>query len=273
MKTARRSLPDLPPLDQLRAFLVESVEEAGHLALRDFRRHGRTLADIQSKEGGSPVTSADIAVDRLLGRRLLEAFPIGYHSEERPESWRHAEEMSFVVDPIDGTRNFIDGGDAWCIVVGVLAAGVPIAGAVHMPARSETYSAFRGGGAFRNDARLSTARLPEAPYRTTGPRPIAERLGQKLGLDLPHVGAVPALAHRVLTPLGQTVDLAVANAGGHDWDIVASDCILAEAGGTLMSLEGQRPVYRLDGGAHPPLVAGATALFEKIGAGLLTNPA
>ena len=142
-----------------------------------------------------------------------------------------------------------------------------------MPARSETYSGFRGGGAFLNGKPFGFPASVPAPYRTTGPRPIADRLGRKLGLDLAHASAVPALAHRVLVPLRGGADLAVANPGGHDWDIVASDCILHEAGGNLLTLEGERPVYGLMGEPHPPLVAGSRDLLTKIGVSLLTNPA
>ena len=82
-----------------------------------------------------------------------------------------------------------------------------------------------------------------------------------------------ALAHRVLVPLSGRVDLALANGGGHDWDIVASDCILGEAGAELLTIHGKRPEYRLDGGEHPPLIAGSKVLFEKIRASLLTDTA
>ncbi|OYU48669.1 MAG: 3'(2'),5'-bisphosphate nucleotidase CysQ [Rhizobiales bacterium PAR1] len=263
-----------PALEALHAGLIRIAEEAGRVALRDFRAERRTTAEVQWKEGGSPVTSADHAVDAFLAETLPTLAAIGFHSEERPESWTGERgQPAFVVDPIDGTRNFIEGGDAWCIVVGVIAEGMPVAGAVHLPARNETYSGFRGGGAFLNGERLTFLAAGQAPYRTTGPRPIAERLGRALRLELAHASPVPALAHRVLVPLRGGADLAVANPGGHDWDIVASDCILREAGGNLLTLEGTHPVYGLTGAPHPPLVAGSQDLLTKIGVSLLTNPA
>lgn len=263
-----------PALEALHAGLIRIAEEAGRVALRDFKAGRRTTAEVQWKEGGSPVTSADHAVDAFLAETLPTLAALGFHSEERPESWTGERgQPAFVVDPIDGTRNFIEGGDAWCIVVGVIAEGLPVAGAVHLPARSETYSGFRGGGAFLNGERLAFPASGHVAYLTTGPRPIAERLGRKLGLELPHATAVPALAHRVLVPLRGGADLAVANPGGHDWDIVASDCILTEAGGHLLTLDGARPFYGLTGEPHPPLVAGSRDLLTKIGVSLLTNPA
>lgn len=265
--------PSLPDLDQLHTALVEIAVKAGQVALRDFRAGQKTTARIDWKEGGSPVTSADHAVDAFLAEALPAAAPFGYHSEERPASWRgDALETAFVVDPIDGTRNFSEGGDAWCIVIGVISGGSPIAGSVHVPARQETWSAFRGGGAFLNGIRLKTPKAGQGPLRVTGPKPLFEKLGGHLTEPMHHAPPVPALAHRLLVPLTGRVDLALANSGGHDWDIVASDCILHEAGAELRTLHGKAPDYRLSGGSHPPLMAGSPALMQKIGAALLTDP-
>lgn len=266
----------LPDLDRLHTALLEIAVKAGRVALRDFRAGRRTTAEVQWKAGNSPVTSADHAVDAFLAETLPGAAGLSLHSEERPASWRDdAGAATFVIDPIDGTRNFIEGGDAWCIVIGVIAAGRPVAGVVHVPARGETFSAFSGGGAFLNGARLT---LPEAvprpsPPRVAGPKPFVEDLGRRLGVAFVHAPPVPALAHRVLLPLTGRVDLALARAGGHDWDIVASDCILREAGAQLLTVHGHTPDYRLSGESHPPLLAGSPALLQKIGAALLTDPA
>lgn len=263
----------LPDPERLLAAIVDIAVKAGRVALRDFQAGQKTTARIDWKEGGSPVTSADHAVDAFLAEALQTAAPFGYHSEERPTSWRgDALETAFVVDPIDGTRNFSEGGEAWCIVIGVISGCRPIAGAVHLPARQETWSAFLGGGAFLNGIRLNAPKAEQYPLRVTGPKPLFEKLGGHLAEPLHHATPVPALAHRLLVPLTGRVDLALANSGGHDWDIVASDCILREAGAELRTLHGNVPDYRLSGGSHPPLMAGSSALMQKIGAALLTDP-
>lgn len=258
--------------------MLDIAHKAGEIALRDFRPGFRTRAQVTSKEGGSPVTSADHAVDAYLQSALPAVAPLAYHSEEQPEFWHKQDRArddiphaAFVVDPIDGTRNFVEGGDAWCIVIGVLAKGHPAAGVVYMPARRETFSAFRGGGAFHNGIRLAGQPAATTPLRATGPRPMVEWLGLRLDQPLVQTAPVPALAHRMLKPLTGYADLALANAGGHDWDIVASASILSEAGAALITVEGTPPVYRLDGGGHPRLIAGSQALCKKIGASLLTD--
>lgn len=264
----------LPERASLQAALIEIAEKAGRVALADFRAGQRTTAIIHAKDGGSPVTSADHAVDAFLAEALGAVAPIAFHSEERPDSWRgKAGDAAFVIDPIDGTRNFINGGDAWCIVIGVTSDGKPVAGVVHMPVTGETFSAYRDGGAYRNGVRLEPATRASMPLRATGPRPVAEWLANRIGEAITLAPPVPALAHRMLVPLTGRVDLALANGGGHDWDVVASDCILREAGACLLSLHGNVLEYRLDGGEHPPLIAGSRVLLQKIGASLLTDTA
>lgn len=260
---------------RLHLALIEAVEAAGQLALRDYVRGGPTRARVDWKEGGSPVTSADHAVDAFLEARLAPQFPFAWHSEERPESWQgaDAQPLAFVIDPIDGTRDFANGGEDWCIVAGVLHAGTPVAGAVHMPARGETFSAIKGGGAWRNGVRIAPPVTPTAPLRANGPRPAAEAWRTRYGVGVEHVGSTPALAHRLLIPLKGEADLALARAGGHDWDLVASLAIAAEAGVEVLTIQGERPKFELKGGEHPPLMAGSLILFDNTGAFDLTGRA
>lgn len=262
------TLPD--DLPALHAGLVAVLREAGAVAMRDYSPGRFTTARVENKKGGSPVTAADLAVDAFLAAELPRLAPFAYHSEERPESWQGNAAPAFVIDPIDGTRNFVEGGDAWCIVAGVLAGGRAIAGAVYIPARGEMFSAYAGGGAFLNENRITAGSLPSKPFRTLGPRPALEHAASRYGLALEHKETLPALAHRVIAPLRGDSDLAIARPGGHDWDIVASDCILREAGGRILTFRGEAPDYTLLGAEHPALIAGSLDLLAEIRPSLLT---
>ncbi|MFN3482448.1 inositol monophosphatase family protein [Rhabdaerophilum calidifontis] len=272
MSSTRADLDSTQRLQALHDGLIALAREAGRLALRHYRPGATTTARIDWKTGGSPVTEADHAVDRLLAAELPRLAPLPIHSEERPEGWAQpAGGDAFVLDPIDGTRDFAGGGRDWCIVIGVLAGWRPIAGVVHMPATGMMVSAFRGGGAFRDGAPLAPP--PAAtPPRATGPRSIAEIAERRLGTPLAPIARIAPLAHRLLAPLTGAAEFACANPGAHDWDIVASDCILAEAGFRLATLAGACPDYRLKGGEQPALMAGSAALIEKIRPPLLTKP-
>ncbi len=263
-------LPDLPALHR---HLLAVIGEATAIALADYRPGQRTSAEIIWKDGGSPVTGADLAVDAFLAGALPRGMPLAYHSEERPDSWQGAAQAAYVVDPIDGTRDFMEGGQAWCIVVGVVAGGMPVAGVLAVPARQEVFSAYRGGGAWLNGQPLGAIRPTGGRLRTTGPRSILELLSDQLRQPLEPAPAVPALAHRLLAPVKGQADLALARGGGHDWDIAASHAILAECGGTLARIDGRPLAYDLAGATHPPLMAGHGMLVDKIRSTLLTGRA
>lgn len=265
--------PALTDLAALHRHLLAVIAEATAIAMAQYRPGRRTSAEIIWKDGGSPVTGADLAVDAFLAEKLPRGIPLAYHSEERPESWQGAAEAAYVVDPIDGTRDFMEGGEAWCLVIGVVAAGVPVAGVLAVPARQQVFSAWRGGGAWLNGAPLGAIPSPAGSLRATGPRSALDFLAGRIGQPLEQAAAVPALAHRLLAPVNRQADLALARGGGHDWDIAAAHAILAECGGSLARFDGQPLSYELAGGTLPPLMAGETGLIDKIRSTLLTDSA
>jgi myo-inositol-1(or 4)-monophosphatase len=89
------------------------------------------------KSGGDPLTEADLAVDRIL-RSTLPADDEGWLSEETLDSLdRLSRRRVWIVDPIDGTREFIDGIPEWCVSIGLIEDGRPVAGGIHNPATGE----------------------------------------------------------------------------------------------------------------------------------------
>lgn len=263
---------DLAPLH---AALIEAVQAGGERAMADYVPGGQTRARVEWKAGGSPVTSADLAVDEMLRARLADSHPaIRWHSEEDPDSWRgrDALPLAFVIDPIDGTRDFVNGGQDWCISLGVLVEGKPVAGAIHLPARGETVSAYAGGGAWRNGQRLAPRSLAQPPG-VNGPKPAFEAFCARHGVEMRHLGSTPALAHRLLAPATGAADVALARAGGHDWDIVAASAILHEIGAAVLTVSGECVKFDLAGGEHAPLMAASLILFDNIRAFDLTDRA
>jgi myo-inositol-1(or 4)-monophosphatase len=229
-----------------RDLLAAAAREAGEVALAWFRPGGKTSAAVQSKAGGSPVTEADFAADALLRRRLGEAFPeAGWLSEETPDSGARLDRRALVVvDPIDGTRAFIEGDPRWTVAVALIVDGRPLAGVVHAPALEETYVAARGAGAEVNGAPLAFATPGAAgDYRVAGPKPLLKAMGERLGGTLDIRPFVPSLAYRMCMAASGALDFAVAGPNSCDWDIAAADLLIEEAGGRLTENDGQRLQY------------------------------
>ncbi len=114
------------------ALLADTVREAGALALRLFRTELKTW----TKGATSPVSEADIAVNDLIEARLRSATPdYGWLSEESADDTSRLEKsLTWIVDPIDGTRAYLARQDDWSVSVALVANGSPLIGAVFAPA-------------------------------------------------------------------------------------------------------------------------------------------
>ncbi len=229
-----------------RDLLAAAAREAGDVALAWFRPGQKTTAAVQSKAGGSPVTEADLAADALLKRRLGQDFPeAAWLSEETPDSGARLDRRALiVVDPIDGTRAFIEGDPRWTVAVALIVDGRPLAGVVHAPALMETYVAARGAGALVNSAPLAFAsRNAASAYKAAGPKPLIKAMGDRLGATLDIHPFVPSLAYRMCMAASGALDFAVAGPNSYDWDIAAADLLIEEAGGCLTEAAGERLQY------------------------------
>lgn len=250
-----------------RDLLAEAAREAGQAALGYFRPGARTSAAVHTKDGGSPVTEADLAADAFLKRRLQAAFPeAGWLSEETADdAARLGRRALIVVDPIDGTRAFVDGDPRWTVSVALILDGRPLAAVVHGPAIGETFSAARGAGAHLNGTRLAAAsRDPAVGYAAAGPKRIVSGVATQLGLSVELRPFVPSLAYRLCLAASGALDFACAGPDSHDWDIAAADLVLEEAGGLLVEAEGERLRYNEARILRGALLAAPDALAPQL---------
>jgi myo-inositol-1(or 4)-monophosphatase len=217
----------------------------------------RNSPNAWSKTGGSPVTEADMAVDEYLRAKLLAERPqYGWLSEETADDpARLSRETIFAVDPIDGTRGFIEGDDRWCVSLALVRAGRPVAAALFAAARAEFYSAAEGKGAFLGAMPLAvTDRVALPGARITGPRGWLKTTAiQSAGAELqPHI---PSLAYRMTSVAAGSVDGAFASPRANDWDLAACDLLVHEAGGRLTGLDGVALRYNQEIPRHAALAA------------------
>lgn len=124
--------------------------EAAHIAMK----HYRNLEGVQYKQDNSPLTAADLEIDQLIHDRLKMKFPhIAIITEEQAHTHNalRADSPFFLVDPIDGTREFINQRDEFTVNIGLIENGVPVLGAVGVPAKSSLYIGSVGRGAAKYD--------------------------------------------------------------------------------------------------------------------------
>ncbi len=239
--------------------IADAALQAGRVALPFFNNQNQ----VWKKQGDSPVSEADIAVDRFLHERLLGARPdYGWLSEETTDDRQRLVSNSvFVVDPIDGTRGFIAGDARWCISVAVVEERMPVCAVLVFPALDCAYTAYLGGGS-KKDGRSLTIDGGSAISRVAGPRRWLSDAAQLTGLTLEIVPFIPSLAYRIAMVADGSLDAALAKGGAYDWDIAAADLIVSEAGGRVSDDNGEKIRYNEDHPQHGLLVAAGGGRIE-----------
>lgn len=208
------------------------VREAGAIAAArcgtDYRRW--------EKAPGSPVCEIDLEVDAFLRERLSALDPeAGWLSEETLDaSDRMERKRLWVVDPIDGTRDYLRGRPGWCVSVALVEERTPLIGVLDAPARGEHWSAGRGLGAWRNGERLRVS----GRTALSGARVPTDQL-PKIDRDLVAVAKPNSIALRIALVAAGEADLVATLRWGFEWDIAAAALIAAEAGATVTGVLGQ----------------------------------
>ena len=213
--------------------------EAGQMALRQWPGHGHALESWE-KVPGSPVCTADLAVDAFLRRELCALLPAaGWLSEETVDHPERLERgLCWLVDPIDGTRDFIAGRPGWAVSVALVSAGKPLIGLLVAPARDELWSATAGQGAWLNGRRLAASTRD----RLAGARVPAKTLPPE-DEDLTMVERPNSIALRIAMVADDRADLVATLRWGFEWDVAAAALIAREAGAAVSDAFGQPLSY------------------------------
>jgi 3'(2'), 5'-bisphosphate nucleotidase len=245
--------------DLLTDALCGLVAEGGRIALK----YRPESVDIAWKEDRSPVTAADLAVDAFLVDALARRWPdIPVVTEERIDSQGLAAARFFLVDPIDGTREFVRSRGEFTINVALVENGVPVAGAVCAPAAGRLFAGAAGRGAFEQgfaDGRRTPIR-PSAPDN--------DRLAvvaSRSHLDAQTEAFVAANRVGRFVQAGSSLKFCMLAAGEADlyprfgptmeWDTAAGHAVLLAAGGMVEEISGRPLTYGKAGYRNPGFIA------------------
>ena len=228
----------VPPLEDL-ALIRDAVRQAGAIAKAAYIANDSKRWD---KSDNSPVTEADIAVNDFLDKTLRAARPnYGWLSEEtKDDHSRHACPRSFVVDPIDGTRAFIDRTPNFAVCVAVIENGKSVAGAVFNPLKDEMYPAAVGQGAWLNGETISAT----TPTAIQGISMVGyPRKFRRLGFPDMNVRIANSMAYRMVLVASGEADATIAFTPKSDWDVAAAALIATEAGAVVTDIRGVAPQF------------------------------
>jgi myo-inositol-1(or 4)-monophosphatase len=257
------------------ALLAATMREVGNLALRYFR----TDVNAWEKEGGTLVSDADIAVDRHLKQRLGAARPeYGWLSEEtEDDTTRLTCRRVWVVDPIDGTRAFLQGLAHFCHAVALVEDGHPVVAILYNPATEEFYEAIAGRGARLNGVLIHVSDRHEIEgCRMAAFGPMFQHPAWREPWPEMRIIQRDSVAYRLALVASGEADAAFGLNTKHDWDLAAADLIVHEAGGLVSSHDGKPLVYNgVNTLQRSFLAAGPAmhaALFARIGYVKLRSP-
>jgi myo-inositol-1(or 4)-monophosphatase len=246
--------------------MVQAAMKAGRSLSRDFGEVQNLQVSL--KGPGNFVSQADHKAEEIVFNELSRARPgYGFLMEERGAIEGEDDQHRWIVDPLDGTTNFLHGIPIFAVSIALERQGQIVAGVIYNPAMDELYTAERGGGAFLNDRRLRVAarmKLEDAVIATGVPHLGLGHHGNYL-IELRNVMGEVAGIRR----LGAAaLDLAYVAAGRfdgfweeglHAWDMAAGMLLIREAGGFISDRNGEQNIF-----ASRSIVAGNELIHRAL---------
>jgi len=236
------------------AIAVKLALDAGREILKLYRRE----MQVDQKADEGPVTAADRSADRLIREGLRASFPEdAVLTEESPDRLdRLSSRRLWIVDPLDGTRQFVKGVDEFAVMIGLAIDGVPRLGVVHLPAERLTYAGADGEGVFEIDASGSRRPVEIEPWNG-GREPIAVAVGRSsagsrtcrvveaLGSTrIVRSGSVGRKAMLIMS--GQADAYFTLGTRSRHWDSCAPEALIRLAGGRFTDTTGRGIVYNTE---------------------------
>lgn len=227
--------------------LVPAVIDAAAAAGRCIERVRAEGLGVATKSDLSPVTRADHEADALLHERLLSLVPAGWLSEETADNpERLTQQLLWVVDPLDGTKEFIGGVPEYAVAIALVEEARPVLSLVHNPARGNTYWAVRDQGAFLTEAHETGRRQADARRirAAEGRNLLASRSECRSGEFEPFQAAwditsMGSIAYKLAQVASGSAAVTFSRGPKHEWDVCAGALLVSEAGGRVSDVFGE----------------------------------
>ncbi len=232
---------------------IEPIATLAHEAGEAILEVYATDFDVQSKADESPLTQADLASQRRIIAKLQELTPdIPIISEESglpPFDERRKWQRYWLIDPLDGTREFVNRNGEFTVNIALIEAGRPVFGVVHVPVQQKTYIGCEGHGTELRDRGGSPLKVRVADTSCKPVRVVGSRSHRGASLD----AFLAELGDHDLVPMGSSLKFCVVAEGTADvyprlgptseWDTAAAQAVVEQAGGAVLQLDGKPLSY------------------------------
>lgn len=239
MKEKIKSQPHPRPLSEM----IKAAHAAGKILQKYFRKK----ISIREKRGAGLVTEADLQAENTIVKILKKTHPdFGFLTEEAPPEISQSSGR-WLIDPLDGTTNFVHGFPMFCVSIALEWKNLIVAGVIYHPLLDETYTAVRGQGAFVNHKKIQVSQTTQLKKSllTTG---FTYRKTQWLHTEMEAFERLSGIARAIRRPGSAALDLAYTARGVFDgfwerrlspWDIAAGSLLVEEAGGKVTDFQGK----------------------------------
>ena len=220
-----------------------AIKEASRVIIKYYNSE----ANVKMKGTGNPVTDADIEADDVLRNILTKECPeFGWLSEETVDSSERLDnEITWIVDPLDGTKEFVEGIPNFVISIGLVKNGVPALGVIMNPITGDLYTAYNGNGVELNDNPVSISdkinlyNMVMLNSRSETKKGLWDPFNKYFDKLIP----IGSIAYKLAMVSANQSDIVASLKPKNEWDICAGHCLINESGGILLTSEGKEICY------------------------------
>ncbi len=243
-------------------FSKRAILKAGILA----KKYKKEIS-VKYKSKDQPVTNADIAIDSFLKAFFKKETPsFGWVSEETEDNKsRFTSDYFWCLDPIDGTRSYINGKPEYTISLALINKNQPIMGYILNPETKELFFAKKNNGAFCNGKKIHVKKnqnIDSSKYGISSSE--VAKLEKYNFFDKQNIIQMGSIAYKIALVAKGQIDVAISFTKKNDWDLAASDLILKEAGGIITNISGKKIVYNSNLMKIESVIASNNKLVKKL---------
>ena len=245
-----------------------AARNAGKILIKHLESDSK---DIKYKidSGNSPVTIADYEADKYLFKFLSGEFPHdGWLSEETVDTdARLDKNRVWIVDPLDGTKEFIKRLPEFCVSIALVENGIPVVGVIYNPCSDEMFYAQKNKGSFLNgdQIKISTKENIKDASLIVSRSEHTKGLWSNYKSNFFSIKSIGSIAYKLGLSASGIYDIAASVAPKNEWDICAGDCIINEACGVMKKIDGKNILYNQKKTlVTDPIIATNSMLFDNI---------
>ena len=242
---------------------IDNFIYAGKVAI-ELRNKG-LIKEIKSDN--TPVSNGDLEVNRIITKKLLELTPdLPIVSEETSHNKSNKNLTDFwLVDPIDGTKSFLNGKDDFCISIALIKSGRPISAVILNPINKELFEAEKNKGSWLNLKKIYTSKTSKLENsKMCAFKPMFSHPAWKSPWPKMLIENKNSIAYRMALVSNGKFDSMMALNTKSDWDVAAGDLIINEAGGKVTDHKGNQLLYNLENTSKKSIIGTCMSLHDKI---------